>query len=205
PQFYGCYLLTSLKKTCKNHAYVGSTPNPLRRIRQHNGEIKGGAKKTERKRPWDMVLVVHGFPNKYAALQFEWAWQNPQRSRHFKQHFPGEYKGTRTEQMLPVKLRVLSAMLHLPQWVRWPLRVHFTNPAVASCFGQLDPPPRHKPHEWICCTRQKCSMIAHLPCLASWFLSREAEERCESARSELLPVSGSCPLCRIDLTWGDMV
>jgi structure-specific endonuclease subunit SLX1 len=69
PLFYACYLLYSYAPKAKNVVYVGSTPNPQRRIRQHNGEIVGGAKKTARYRPWEMAVVVYGFPNKYSALQ----------------------------------------------------------------------------------------------------------------------------------------
>ena len=32
-----------------------------------------------------MSMIVHGFPSKLAALQFEWAWQNPSVSRHLKE------------------------------------------------------------------------------------------------------------------------
>ncbi|KAH8828135.1 hypothetical protein DL96DRAFT_1150007 [Flagelloscypha sp. PMI_526] len=89
PSFYACYLLKSLAATPKGNAartnYVGSTPNPPRRIRQHNGEITSGAWKTANRRPWVMQLIVHGFPSRMSALQFEWAFQNPWKARHLKQ------------------------------------------------------------------------------------------------------------------------
>ena len=56
------------------------TVNPRRRIKQHNGLLTAGAWRTKRWRPWDMALVLHGFPTQTHALQFEWAWQHPERS-----------------------------------------------------------------------------------------------------------------------------
>ncbi|CCG84147.1 protein of unknown function [Taphrina deformans PYCC 5710] len=50
PNFYACYLLRSLKPKYTTRTYVGSTPDPPRRIRQHNGELTAGAKKTARYR-----------------------------------------------------------------------------------------------------------------------------------------------------------
>lgn len=40
PPFYACYLLRSLKAK-RAAIYIGSTPDPPRRIKQHNGLITG--------------------------------------------------------------------------------------------------------------------------------------------------------------------
>jgi len=54
--------------------YVGITNNPTRRLRQHNGEIKGGAKYTTRSRggEWNFLYTVSGFPNRSFVQQWEY-------------------------------------------------------------------------------------------------------------------------------------
>lgn len=51
--------------------YIGSTTDPQRRLRQHNGEIVGGARSTRGKGPWHMVLYIHGFENRSSACRWE--------------------------------------------------------------------------------------------------------------------------------------
>ncbi|EPQ32164.1 uncharacterized protein PFL1_00361 [Pseudozyma flocculosa PF-1] len=82
PPFYACYFLRSL--SVPGSTYIGSTPSPPRRKRQHNGELTQGASRTIRSRPWEMECIVYGFSSKIAALQFEWAWAKPHLSRHLR-------------------------------------------------------------------------------------------------------------------------
>jgi len=66
-----CYMLASVdgRKT-----YVGATIDPDRRLRQHNGELAGGAKATKG-RVWKRRFLVGGFVGEKAALRFEWRWK----------------------------------------------------------------------------------------------------------------------------------
>lgn len=66
---YLCYFLRSQK--APNRTYSGSTNNFPHRIRQHNGIIAGGARMTETTRPWRVACLVIGFPDRSAALRFE--------------------------------------------------------------------------------------------------------------------------------------
>lgn len=58
----------------QNCTYAGVSPDPQRRLRQHNKELKGGAKYTTSKpSTWSPLCFVQGFPSKIEAMQFEWA------------------------------------------------------------------------------------------------------------------------------------
>ncbi|GLJ08038.1 hypothetical protein SUGI_0080090 [Cryptomeria japonica] len=100
--------------------YIGFTVNPRRRIRQHNGEIKSGARKTKRKRPWEMILCIYGFPSQVSALQFEWAWQHPRESLAVKEAAKGMKLGGTAG-----KIRLAYTMLTLPEWKSLNLTINF--------------------------------------------------------------------------------
>jgi len=68
---YCCYLLAAGNPT--KRTYVGITTDLPRRLRQHNGEIKGGAKATRAHRgEWAIAGFVAGLPNRSVAQSFEW-------------------------------------------------------------------------------------------------------------------------------------
>ena len=58
-------------KSGAQRTYVGATKDLRRRIRQHNGEIKGGAKST-RGGNWTYLFHCEGFESWRQALSFEW-------------------------------------------------------------------------------------------------------------------------------------
>lgn len=70
-----CYILASKDG---NATYNGYTNRLDRRIRQHNGELKGGAKSTRRRSDWEYVMAMTSNEwNKSAALSAEWYIRYP--------------------------------------------------------------------------------------------------------------------------------
>ena len=69
------YLLQCSDKS----TYIGATVDLNRRLRQHNGEIQGGAKRTTGKikkgKTWTRICHVSELPDWTATLQFEWRWK----------------------------------------------------------------------------------------------------------------------------------
>ena len=120
-----CYLLRST--TSKGLTYIGFTVDPRHRVRQHNGEVAGGANKTRRRgRPWELVVFVHGFPDKVTALQFEWAWQHPTVTRFLKgTDALAHLRVGKRSFSAAVRLQVLAAMLAHEPWRDMGLGVHF--------------------------------------------------------------------------------
>ncbi len=60
-----------------NNTYVGSTNNLVRRLRQHNGEIVGGAKATKKATDWKYLAYITGFKDHKNCLSCEWRLKHP--------------------------------------------------------------------------------------------------------------------------------
>ena len=68
PQWY-VYLM----RCADNSLYAGVTTDPERRVREHNGELKGkGAKYTRTRRPVTLAVAIP-LPSKVAVYQAEYA------------------------------------------------------------------------------------------------------------------------------------
>lgn len=128
-RFHCVYLLTSLDPNCAGLYYIGYTVNPLRRLRQHNGELVNGARQTSRRgRPWTLVCCVSGFTEDRAALKFEWCWQNPTVSARLK-HTVGVLKGLRR---LPFAVGTLHLLVRAPLFSQLDLTLHVFEPVLLS-------------------------------------------------------------------------
>lgn len=66
-----CYLLISINPKFINHSYVGYTTDINRRIKQHNGLLKGGSKSTRIKKPFIIYSYII-FDNKNDAMKIEY-------------------------------------------------------------------------------------------------------------------------------------
>ena len=126
--------------------YVGATIDLSHRIRQHNGELSGGAHRTSTKGPgWVCLLYVQGFQSRTESLQFEYALK-----REAKHH------GYSTQ----ARKRAVHALLSQEHWTSRPLEavtvdhaelqgrpsfwprggfprsVHFVNPPPTEAVGR---------------------------------------------------------------------
>lgn len=117
-RFFVYWIVTKTRRS-----YIGATVNLERRIRQHNGELVGGARRT-RQGSWNYYRIIGGFRTWREALQFEWAFKYiSRRSRSIS---------TRNE--------ALEALMKRDRWTRnsppacdVPLRVYTS---VVTALGQ---------------------------------------------------------------------
>ena len=66
----------------KGPFYVGLTVDVHRRLRQHQGEIKGGAKSTKKNRPWSLEAVYGPYLGRSDATKAERALKRGKRGKN---------------------------------------------------------------------------------------------------------------------------
>lgn len=200
-KFFGCYLLCSTNPKYKGRTYIGFTVNPNRRIKQHNaGYDKGGAKRTSGKGPWDMVLIIHGFPNEISALRFEWAWQNPERSIRLKHLVPK----TKSASFL-FKFNVVCEMLRIGPWCRLPLTIRWLKQEYEQTFNLNKLPPPHMPIQYgpvtiVDINKNKCSKSSQQQTTKSKPLSKS-----NSLNLIMNTAYDSCYLCKLKFSQEDNI
>lgn len=104
-----------------NATYIGATVDLDHRLRQHNGELKGGAHatsvKVSRGETWRRFCHVAGFPDWQAALQFEWRWKQLTRKLPANMH-PVERRIRALKALLALDRPTSKAMAYAD----WPLQ-----------------------------------------------------------------------------------
>ncbi|XP_065166701.1 structure-specific endonuclease subunit slx1-like [Atheta coriaria] len=231
--FHGVYLLYCKNPKYLGRTYIGYTVNPNRRIKQHNkGTQAGGARRTSKKGPWTMVMIIHGFPNDIAALRFEWAWQHPTISRRLNKV---QRKKPR-EKVFDYCLRILSEMLRVGPWNRLPLTVRWLDESFKQNFALERRPPLHMPivegtviskklskskktqlsqpsqanpeRINICSICYEIIVKNKLECINN-DCSMTAHLICLSKLflkpGEFVPIVGKCPKCDGEFLWGDLI
>lgn len=76
---YYCYIIFN----DNDRTYNGYTVNLQRRLKQHNGILKGGAKSTHNRGPWSFLCVITSpcWDCVSTAMQHEWSIKYPTRRR----------------------------------------------------------------------------------------------------------------------------
>uniref|UniRef100_A0A0N5AIJ8 Structure-specific endonuclease subunit SLX1 homolog n=1 Tax=Syphacia muris TaxID=451379 RepID=A0A0N5AIJ8_9BILA len=179
-----------------------------------------------------MVCIIHGFPNSISALRFEWAWQNPEKSRRLRQL---NLRKKPKESPFAFRIRIACHMLNSDPWKRLALTFRWLLPAETIPF----PPPALPPHVRVAQGLvektiipvseddndyeivQKC-FLCMKPIKFLTGLIRCTANKCGShfhcqciAKSflklsneinyHLFPIIGNCPNCKASLLWGDLV
>ena len=119
--------------------YIGATVDLNRRLRQHNGEIKGGAKRTTSKvsknNTWTRVCYVSQFPDWTATLQFEWRWK--QLSRKYNSNLnPIERRMRALHELLSLTQSTFKAV-PFSEWAEKPT-IHIETHRVDTAMIYLD-------------------------------------------------------------------
>ena len=118
-----------------NATYAGVSPDPIQRLRKHNGEIAGGAKYTLSRGPgWEHVCLVHGFRNKIESMQFEWAVKHvpPRNAGGIENRIKKLYSVLNKDKWTSKSPNAHDVPLHL-EWIEPKYKVDDELPSYVTC------------------------------------------------------------------------
>ena len=104
------------------NSYIGATVDLNRRLRQHNGEIVGGAVATKiqvkKGEVWERACYIRGMPDWRTALQVEWRWKQLSRKMP-KNKLPLERRLLALSQLLLLERPTTKSVLYT-EWKQLP-------------------------------------------------------------------------------------
>ena len=112
---YYCYIIHNLN----DRTYNGYTVNLERRLKQHNGLLKGGARATHNRGPWSFLCVLTSecWDCISTAMQHEWSIKYPTRKRPRPKEYNGKLGRLRSlekvfQHMLTLNCERISCHVH---------------------------------------------------------------------------------------------
>lgn len=121
PLPFHCYFIQNAANT---KTYIGSTNNFPRRIRQHNGEICGGARYTAGD-CWKPAILLSGFTTWSQTLRFEYIW------KHLKLRNISNKRGIGAG--MQRRLQILEYLLQKEEWTHLTIWTHAEIAAMLTC------------------------------------------------------------------------
>ena len=123
------------------NSYIGATVDLNRRLRQHNGEIMGGAVATKiqvkKGEVWERACYIKGMPDWRTALQVEWRWKQLSRKLP-KNKLPLERRMMALSQLLLLERPTSKAALY-SEWKQPPEIVFEMENAESFYTGLVSP------------------------------------------------------------------
>lgn len=120
------------------NSYIGATVDLNRRLRQHNGEIVGGAVATKiqikKGEVWERACYIKGMPDWRTALQVEWRWKQLSRKLP-KNKLPLERRMMALSQLLLLERPTSKAMAYT-EW-KQPPEIVFEMENAESFFSPV--------------------------------------------------------------------
>jgi structure-specific endonuclease subunit SLX1 len=120
------------------NSYIGATVDLNRRLRQHNGEIVGGAVATKiqvkKGETWERACYIKGMPDWRTALQVEWRWK--QLSRKLPRNkLPLERRLIALSQLLLLERPTTKSVLYT-EWKQLP-EIVFETEHAKSLYSSI--------------------------------------------------------------------